>query len=93
MEIYRAGFTHKSASEFFETVKTSGIQRLVDVRLSNASQLAGFTKQDDLAYFLRAICGIAYEHELLLAPSEELFRAYRKEHGSWEHSLPRTSSC
>lgn len=84
MDIYSIGFTHKSASEFFETLKANGIERLLDVRLSNTSQLAGFTKQDDLAYFLRTICGIEYVHELRLAPSEELFRAYRKEHGSWE---------
>lgn len=84
MEIYSIGFTHKSASEFFETLKANGIQRLLDVRLSNTSQLAGFTKQADLEYFLTQICGATYEHEPLLAPSEELFRAYRKEHGSWE---------
>jgi uncharacterized protein (DUF488 family) len=84
MDIYSIGFTHKSASAFFETLKTNGIERLLDVRLSNTSQLAGFTKQADLAYFLKEICGAEYEHEPLLAPSEELFRAYRKEGGSWE---------
>src|SRR3974390_2904107 len=84
MEIYSIGFTHKGASEFFETLKANGIERLLDVRLSNTSQLAGFTKQADLAYFLKEICGATYEHEPLLAPSEELFRAYRKEGGSWE---------
>ena len=84
MDIYSIGFTHKSASEFFEMLKANGIERLLDVRLSNTSQLAGFTKQADLAYFLKEICGAEYEHEPLLAPSEELFRAYRKEGGSWE---------
>jgi uncharacterized protein (DUF488 family) len=84
MDIYSIGFTHKSASEFFEILKSNGIERLLDVRLSNTSQLAGFTKQADLAYFLKQICGAEYEHEPLLAPSEELFRAYRKEGGSWE---------
>ena len=84
MNIYSIGFTQKSAGEFFETLKGNGIERLLDVRLSNTSQLAGFTKQDDLQYFLKEICGAAYEHEPLLAPSEELFRAYRKEGGSWE---------
>ena len=84
MDIYTIGFTHKSASEFFETLKANRIERLLDVRLSNTSQLAGFTKQADLEYFLRQICDAAYEHEPQLAPSEELFRAYRKEGGSWE---------
>ncbi|MFZ0393173.1 MAG: DUF488 domain-containing protein [Terracidiphilus sp.] len=84
MDVYSIGFTQKSAQEFFETLKTNRIERLLDVRLSNTSQLAGFTKQADLAYFLKQICGAAYQHEPLLAPSEDLFRAYRKEHGSWE---------
>jgi uncharacterized protein (DUF488 family) len=84
MNIYTIGFTHKSASEFFEVLKANGIERLLDVRLSNTSQLAGFTKQADLQYFLKEICGAAYEHQPLLAPSEELFRAYRKEGGSFE---------
>jgi uncharacterized protein YeaO (DUF488 family) len=56
----------------------------MDVRLSNTSQLAGFAKQADLKYFLKEICGAEYVHEPLLAPSEELFTAYRKEKGSWE---------
>ena len=84
MDIYTIGFTHKSASEFFETLKAKHVERLLDVRLSNTSQLAGFTKQADLEYFLKQICAATYEHEPRLAPSEELFRAYRKEGGSWE---------
>lgn len=84
MKVFSIGFTHKSAEEFFGTLKTNRIERLLDVRLSNTSQLAGFTKQADLQYFLREICGIEYKHEPLLAPSEELFRAYRKENGTWE---------
>jgi uncharacterized protein (DUF488 family) len=84
MEVYTAGFTQKSAAEFFGTLRRAGIRRLVDVRLNNVSQLAGFTKRDDLAYFLREICQAEYRHELLLAPSPELFDAYRKQHGQWE---------
>ena len=84
MEICSIGFTQKSAREFFGALKTHGIERLMDVRLSNTSQLAGFAKQADLAYFLKEICGAEYVHEPLLAPSEELFTAYRKEKGSWE---------
>jgi uncharacterized protein (DUF488 family) len=84
MDIYSIGFTQKSASEFFGTLKAHGIERLMDVRLSNTSQLAGFAKQADLAYFLKEICRAEYVHEPLLAPSEELFTAYRKERGSWE---------
>jgi uncharacterized protein (DUF488 family) len=84
MDIYSIGFTQKSASEFFGTLKAHGIKRLVDVRLSNTSQLAGFAKQADLRYFLKEICGTEYEHQPLLAPSKELFHAYRKEKGSWD---------
>ncbi|MGE0542815.1 MAG: DUF488 family protein [Dehalococcoidia bacterium] len=84
MEIYTIGFTKKSAGEFFGTLKDAGIKRLIDVRLNNSSQLAGFTKRDDLAYFLRAICDADYVHEVLLAPEQDLLDEYRKRKGSWE---------
>jgi len=83
MEIYSIGFTQKSAGEFFGTLKAHGIERLLDVRLNNTSQLAGFAKQADLAYFLREICGAAYEHEPLLAPTQEMLDAYKKRKGDW----------
>jgi len=84
MEIYSIGFTKKSASQFFDTLKDSGIERLLDVRLNNTSQLAGFAKQGDLDYFLKEICGVAYEHEPLLAPTQEILDAYKKRKGSWD---------
>jgi uncharacterized protein (DUF488 family) len=84
MEIYSIGFTQKSASEFFGTLKAHGIERLLDVRLNNTSQLAAFAKQADLAYFLGEICGAAYEHEPLLAPTQELLDAFKKHKGSWD---------
>ena len=84
MEIYSIGFTQKSAGEFFGTLKTHGIERLLDVRLNNTSQLAGFAKQADLAYFLREICNCAYEHEPLLAPEQEMLDAYKKRKGDWD---------
>ncbi|HEV2324394.1 MAG TPA: DUF488 domain-containing protein [Terracidiphilus sp.] len=84
MEIYSIGFTKKSAGEFFGALKANSIERLLDVRLNNTSQLAGFAKQSDLPYFLREICGITYEHELLLAPTQEMLDAYRKQKGGWE---------
>jgi uncharacterized protein (DUF488 family) len=84
MEIYSIGFTQKSAREFFDTLKAHGIERLLDVRLNNTSQLAAFAKQADLAYFLHEICGAAYEHEPLLAPTQEMLDAYKKQKGSWE---------
>ena len=84
MEIYSIGFTQKSASEFFGRLKAHGIERLLDVRLNNTSQLAGFAKQSDLPYFLKEICGAAYEHEPLLAPTQEILDAFKKRKGSWE---------
>jgi len=84
MEIYSIGFTQKSASVFFGTLKAHGIERLLDVRLNNTSQLAGFAKQADLAYFLQEICNAAYEHEPLLAPTQELLDAFKKHKGSWD---------
>jgi uncharacterized protein (DUF488 family) len=84
MEIYSIGFTQKSAREFFGALKAHGIERLLDVRLNNTSQLAAFAKQADLAYFLEEICGAAYEHEPLLAPTQEILDAYKKQKGSWK---------
>jgi uncharacterized protein (DUF488 family) len=84
MEIYSIGFTKKSAGEFFGALKAAGIERLLDVRLNNTSQLAGFAKQSDLKYFLEEICGAAYEREPLLAPTQEILDAFKKQKGSWE---------
>ena len=83
MEIYSIGFTQKSAGQFFDLLKSHGIRRLVDVRLNNVSQLAGFSKRDDLAYFLREIVGAEYRHELMLAPTQEILDAVKKRRGSW----------
>ena len=62
MNVYTIGFTKKSAADFFERLRKSGAKRLVDVRLNNVSQLAGFAKKDDLAYFLRKVCRMKYVH-------------------------------
>jgi uncharacterized protein (DUF488 family) len=84
MEIYSIGFTKKTARQFFETLRNAGIRRLIDVRLNNTSQLAGFAKNDDLEFFLLEICGAEYVHEPLLAPTQEMLDAYRKGKGVWE---------
>ena len=83
MEIYTIGFTKKSADQFFGLLKRNDIRRLVDVRLNNVSQLAGFAKRDDLAYFLRELVGADYRHEPLLAPTQEMLDEYKKRRGSW----------
>lgn len=82
--IVTAGFTRKSAREFFEALKAANVKRVVDVRLNNTSQLSGFAKREDLAYFLDAILGVEYVHLPILAPTQEMLDAYKKSKGSWE---------
>ena len=84
MKVYTIGFTKKSASHFFELLQWSGAKRLVDVRLNNVSQLAGFAKKDDLEYFLHTICRMQYVHLPQLAPTKEMLDAYRNQHRDWD---------
>lgn len=83
LQLFTIGFTKKSAELFFSKLQQAGVKRVVDVRLHNNSQLAGFTKRDDLEYFLRAIAGIEYVHLPELAPSSELFDRYKKGGQAW----------
>ena len=83
MKVYTIGFTKTSAESFFMRLEKAGVKTLVDVRLNNVSQLAGFAKKNDLRYFLKAICGIEYVHRPELAPTQELLDAYKKEGGQW----------
>lgn len=78
--LYTIGFTRSSARSFFTRLEDAGVERVIDVRLSNSGQLAGFAKRDDLAYFLERLGGIGYHHELALAPTPELLDAYRASH-------------
>ena len=77
------GFTQTSAERFFDRLLSACVKKVVDVRLHNTSQLAGFAKADDLAYFLNRIGGIAYVHEPLLAPTDAMLKAYKKDKGEW----------
>jgi uncharacterized protein (DUF488 family) len=83
VEIYTIGFTQTTAERFFNRLAEAHVERLLDVRLSNSSQLAGFAKAQDLPYFLRKLVGASYEHESLLAPTPELLDTYKKKKGSW----------
>src|SRR5487761_2403079 len=84
MKLFTIGFTKKTAQIFFETLCASGAKRIVDVRLNNVSQLAGFAKKQDLAYFLEVICGMEYVHLPILAPTQEMLDAYKKAGGDWQ---------
>ena len=77
------GFTQKSAKEFFTKLKDANVARVLDVRLNNRSQLAGFAKQEDLRFFLGAIHGMEYTHLPELAPTQDILTAYKKEKGDW----------
>ncbi len=83
-KVFTIGFTKRSAESFFSTIYNAGIKRLLDVRLNNSSQLAAFAKKNDLSYFLEVICKAEYIHEPLLAPSQEMLDAYKKDKGSWK---------
>jgi uncharacterized protein (DUF488 family) len=83
VRLFTIGFTKKTAREFFTRLREAGVRRVVDIRLSNASQLAGFTKKDDLAFFLGEIGGIDYVHRPDLAPTEEILTGYKKKAIAW----------
>jgi uncharacterized protein (DUF488 family) len=83
VEIYTIGFTQTTAEHFFARLANAHIERLLDVRLNNTSQLAGFAKAQDLPYFASRIVGATYEHEPLLAPTQDMLDAYKKRKGDW----------
>lgn len=85
MKIFTIGFTKKRAEEFFTKLQTNRVESVLDVRRSNSSQLSGFAKKEDLAFFLKDFCQINYHHILELAPSNELLDAYRKKLIGWEN--------
>ncbi len=83
MKLFTIGFTKTSAERFFSRLSNAHVKKLIDVRLNNVSQLAGFAKKDDLRYFTKAISGIEYEHIPQLAPTQEILDEYKKTKGSW----------
>ncbi len=105
MKIFTIGFTQKSAETFFGLLRQPGLKRLVDIRLNNVSQLAGFAKKNDLKYFVETINRIDYVHQPKMAPSVELLQRYKTNGGDWatyerqfleliaerdiEHQIPR----
>ncbi len=83
MILFTIGFTKKTAREFFESLTKVGVKKLIDIRLNNKSQLAGFSKREDLEYFVKTICGASYHHMPNLAPTQEILDAFKKLHGTW----------
>lgn len=84
INLYTIGFTKKNAENFFTLLKKNGVKKIIDVRLNNVSQLAGFTKQDDLKYFLKELCRIEYYYYGQLAPTEDILKRYKNKEISWE---------
>jgi uncharacterized protein (DUF488 family) len=84
IELFTIGFTQKSAHDFFTSLEDAGVKRVVDVRLNNVSQLAGFSKKEDLSYFLKEIADIDYVHLPELAPTREMLDNYKKHEGDWD---------
>jgi uncharacterized protein (DUF488 family) len=82
--LYTIGFTKSTAEHFFERLRQAGVRRVVDIRLNNASTLAGFTKRHDLPYFLRTILSAAHLHQPLLAPAAEMLKAYQNKQVTWD---------
>jgi len=83
IKIYTIGFTKKGAETFFGLLQDHPIKRVIDIRLNNVSQLAGFSKRDDLEYFLKELCSIAYIHLPELAPTKDILDEYKKNKGDW----------
>lgn len=83
VDLVTIGFTKTTASKFFDRLKSASVKRVIDVRLHNTSQLAGFAKADDLAYFLKEICGAQYVHQPLLAPTDDILKAFKRDKGDW----------
>lgn len=89
MKMYTIGFTKKNAERFFSLLKLNGVKTLVDVRLNNVSQLAGFAKRDDLKYFLSELCDIDYIHVPELAPTKGILDAYKHKEIDWDEYTVR----
>jgi len=84
IKLFTIGFTKKNARQFFSLLQQGGVRKVLDTRLNNVSQLAGFTKRDDLSFFLKEVSGIDYEHAEQLAPTDVMLKRYKKGEISWD---------
>lgn len=84
IKLFTIGFTGKSAQTFFNLLRKSNVKKIVDTRINNVSQLAGYAKGTDLKFFAAEIGQIAYEHDTNLAPTKELLSRYRDKKITWE---------
>jgi uncharacterized protein (DUF488 family) len=84
IKLYTIGFTGKSAEKFFNLLTSSGVKKIVDTRINNVSQLAGFAKGSDLKFFAKEIGDISYENNIDFAPTKELLTRYRNKKMTWQ---------
>lgn len=88
-QIYAISAYQISAQQFFKELLESQVDLLLDVRLKNQSQLCGFTKKADLAFFVPQICKAKYVHDLKFAPEAGLLDRYVKHWITWEEYARR----
>ncbi len=89
--LYTIGFTKQNAETFFTKLKKAEVKKLIDIRLNNVSQLAGFAKRNDLIYFLKELCDCSYIHHPNFAPTKEILDAYKKKQIDWDEYVRRFS--
>jgi uncharacterized protein (DUF488 family) len=88
-KLFTIGFTKKNAQTFFSKLRNMGVTKLIDIRLNNISQLAGFAKRDDLIFFLDELCNCSYRHMTNFAPTKEILDAYKKKQIGWDEYVER----
>lgn len=84
IKVCTIGFTKKTAKQFFSILTKNNIDTVVDIRLNNSSQLAGFSKYPDIEFFLEKICNTGYKHDLHFAPKDSTLTKYKKKQISWD---------
>lgn len=84
IKLYTIGFTQKSAEQFFNLMRENAVKTIVDTRINNVSQLAGFAKGADLSFFAKEIGNMNYEHNIDFAPTKDLLNDYRNKKITWK---------
>ena len=83
-KLYTLSAYETTARTFFDRLTAENTSLVLDVRLNTASQLCGFTKDKDLAFFIPKLCGAAYVHDTMFAPAKEILDAYIHNRSSWQ---------
>ncbi|QOL50536.1 DUF488 domain-containing protein [Massilia litorea] len=84
IEVSTIGFTKKSAETFFSLLRNANVRTVLDVRLNNTSQLAGFAKKADLRFLLSELLGVQYIELGELAPEKEMLQRYQLKEMTWD---------